>query len=113
MRDNVAKLDNQEWANTSRVPVAQILDSRAAFPSQQLSFDILLESDEPWHGLELCAQLTRKGLLVRNIVYRNPGRILLQFQDDRSITAQELARLFDSSSQVCVSRWTTVLGGTA
>lgn len=110
MRDEFAETVSHDWGNTSGVPVAQILNTRAAFPSQQLSFDILFETGEAWQGLELCAGVARMGLLVTSVVYRKPGRILIQFRDDPEIDPAELVALVNSAPQVTVVRWTTVLG---
>ena len=111
MRDVIAETDVQENESTSCVPISQILDSRTSFPSQQLSFEILLETTEAWQGLELCARIALRGLPVTSVIYRKPGRIFLLFQDVRAIDPREIAALFASASQVFVSRWTTVLGG--
>lgn len=113
MRDDFAETVSRELDRISGVPVAQILETRAAFPKQQLSFDILLETEEAWQGLDLCARIARKGLLVTNLVYRKPGRILIQLRDDPATHPAELVALMGSAPDVTVVRWTTVLGGPA
>ncbi len=59
-----------EYAPTYAVPVRQILEHRATFPGQRLSFEILIETQEAWQGLELGARIARSCLHLKQLTYR-------------------------------------------
>lgn len=101
----------KECAQKYAVPVRQILEHRATFPGQRLSFEILIETQEASQGLELGARITRTGLYLKQLTYRESGCTFLQLQDDPKTHPQELEKLFNNAFGVSVLRWTTVLGG--
>lgn len=94
----------------SPVPIDQILDARVNFANLPLRFELLLEVQEVWRGLDLCAQIARLGLHVIRLNYQRSGCILLQLRDDVALDPRVIDDLFAAAPQVAMLRWTIEVG---
>ncbi len=95
---------------TTAIPLRQIAETRSAFPSIRLTFDVLIETQDVLTGLRHCAEaFDRSGLKLLALRWAEGGRISCRLAESGGSDLTALARAFDGSS-ARIETWTTTIG---
>lgn len=87
------------------VPVAQIATARRAFGEMCLGYEILLLADSAGTALELCADLHRAGLRLRQVTLQDDHRLRLCLDDDAAVAPDTFAQLLAAHPGVHLQSW--------
>ncbi len=93
----------------SRVPVARILETRASFPHNNLSFEVEFEAEELTALSDLVLLLARSGLLCDNVCYRRNGIVFARLCDSKSSNYRLMAAALAQLASLRLVRWTIIL----
>ncbi|WP_102224278.1 hypothetical protein [Acidimangrovimonas sediminis] len=93
------------------VPVAQILETRRAFPQGELSYEFDVQTADTWQGLaQFSLALAAAGLTPRLLRCGGDGRISVRAEDPGRARLDLLDAWFQGQALVTLQSWTTVIG---
>lgn len=92
------------------VPISDILDARQSFGADCVTYEILMEADEPWRSLKVASDLSRIHGGLTQLRFSAGGSLLLRIRDNESAGLDAFAEALTQDSRVTIKRWTTVIG---
>lgn len=83
----------------------------SSFPNNELSFDIILDGQNPMATIAFCAhELSMMAIEPNQFSYYQGGQIRLKVLRSNERDTQKLKKLFQKPNAPKVVRWTTIVG---
>lgn len=100
------------YTDCGSIPLTQIADTRSHFGHLRILFEIDLETDDAWYGLESCAKaFGRAGLKPIALRMKGNGAITCKLADTPTADLFYLAETLFTETGIRLTGWTTIIEG--